>query len=107
MVTTRNTKIVKENHIDKGKYTVKVYHRYLPKTVKGGSGSKESVCNAVDLGLIPGLGRYPGGGHGNPLQHSYLENSWTESLVGYTVKGYTRKLHVKYDVKSVIVREGE
>ena len=28
--------------------------------------SKESACNAGDLGLIPGLGRSPGGGHGNP-----------------------------------------
>ena len=27
-----------------------------------------------DTGLIPGLGRFPGGGHGNPLQYSYLEN---------------------------------
>ena len=27
-----------------------------------------------DAGLIPGLGRSPGGGHGNPLQHYYLEN---------------------------------
>ena len=40
----------------------------------GGSDGKESACNAGDLGLIPGLGRSPGGGHGNPLQHSYLEN---------------------------------
>ena len=31
------------------------------------SDSKESTCNAGDLGLIPGLGRSPGGGHGNPL----------------------------------------
>ena len=30
--------------------------------------------NAGDVGLIPGLGRSPGGGHGNPLQHSCLEN---------------------------------
>ena len=29
--------------------------------------SKESACNAGDLGSIPGLGRFPGGGHGNPL----------------------------------------
>jgi len=36
---------------------------------------KESACNAGDLGLIPGLGRSPGGGHGNPLQYSGLENS--------------------------------
>ena len=38
------------------------------------SADKESTCNAGDLGLIPGLGRSPGGGHGNPLQCSYLEN---------------------------------
>ena len=44
----------------------------------GGSVNKESICNA-DLGLIPGLGRSPGGGHGNPLQYSCLENpQWTE-----------------------------
>ena len=35
---------------------------------------KESACNAGDLGLIPGLGRSPGEGHGNPFQHSCLEN---------------------------------
>ena len=40
----------------------------------GGSAGKESPCNAEDLGLIPGLGRSPGGGHGNPLQYSCLEN---------------------------------
>jgi len=30
-----------------------------------------------DMGLIPGLGRSPGGGHGNPFQYSCLENPWT------------------------------
>ena len=40
----------------------------------GGSDGKESSCNAGDLGLIPGLGRSPGGGHGNLLQHSCLES---------------------------------
>ena len=40
----------------------------------GGSAGKESTCNAGDLGSIPGLGRSPAGGHGNPLQYSYLEN---------------------------------
>jgi len=40
----------------------------------GGSDGKESVCNAGDLGSIPGLGRSPGGGHGNPHQYSCLEN---------------------------------
>ena len=39
-----------------------------------GSNSKESTCNVGDLGLIPRLGRSPGGGHGNPLQYYCLEN---------------------------------
>ena len=34
------------------------------------SAVKESTCNAGDMDLIPGLGRFPGGGHGNPLQYS-------------------------------------
>ena len=41
----------------------------------GGSDGKESACSAGDLGSIPGLGRSPGEGHGNPLQYSCLENS--------------------------------
>ena len=41
----------------------------------GGSDSKESSCNAGDLGSIPGLGRSPGEGNDNPLQYSCLENS--------------------------------
>ena len=50
-----------------------------------GSDGKESACNAGDLGLIPGLGRSPGGGHGNPLQYSGLENLHGQrSLVGYS-----------------------
>ena len=40
----------------------------------GSSAGKESTCTAGDLGLIPGLGRSPGGEHGNPLQYSGLEN---------------------------------
>ena len=40
-----------------------------------GSDGKESACNVGDLGSILGLGRSPGGGHGNPLQYSGLENS--------------------------------
>ena len=40
-----------------------------------GLNSKESACNARDLGLIPGLGRSPEGGNGYPLQYSGLENS--------------------------------
>ena len=40
----------------------------------GGSDCKESACNAGDLGSVPGLGRSPGEGIGNPLQYSCLEN---------------------------------
>ena len=35
---------------------------------------KESACNAGDLGSVPGLGRSPGEGNGNPLQYSCLGN---------------------------------
>ena len=42
--------------------------------VPGGSDGKESACNAGDPGLIPGTGRSPGEGHGNPLQYSCPEN---------------------------------
>ena len=49
---------------------------------------KESACNAGDLrdmGSIPGSGRSPGEGHGNPLQHSCLENPHGQrSLAGYS-----------------------
>ena len=40
----------------------------------GGSGGKESACNAGDPGSIPGSGRFPGKGNGNPRQYSCLEN---------------------------------
>ena len=54
----------------------------------GGSDSKESSCNSGDLAAILGLGRYPGEGHGNPLQYSCLENPHGErSLAGYSLWG--------------------
>ena len=51
----------------------------------GGSDGKASTCDAGDLGLIPGSGRSPGEGNGNPLQYSGLETSpgW-RNLVGYS-----------------------
>ena len=53
-----------------------------------GSDGKESACNVGDLGSIPGLGRYPGGGHGNPRQYSCLQNPPRQrSLVGYSPWG--------------------
>ena len=46
----------------------------------GGSDGKASAYNAGDPGSIPGLGRFPGEGNGNPLQYSCLENP----MVGYS-----------------------
>ena len=40
-----------------------------------GDSDGKRICNVGDLGLIPGLGRSPGEGNGNPLQYSDLENS--------------------------------
>ena len=53
-----------------------------------GSDGKESSCNMGDLGLIPGLGRSPGGEHGSPLQYSFLENPHEpRSLARYSPLG--------------------
>ena len=54
----------------------------------GRSAGKESTCNAGDPSSIPGLGRSPGGGHGNPLQYSCLENPHGQRiLVGLSPRG--------------------
>ena len=59
----------------------------------GSSVNKESTCNAGDPALIPGLGRSPGGGHGNSLQYSCLENhkdrgAWRATVCG-VAESYT------------------
>ena len=56
----------------------------------GGSEVKASACNAGDLGLIPGLGRSPGEGNGNPLQYSCLENPKNGGAWWATVHGVTK-----------------
>ena len=56
--------------------------------VSGGSDGRESTCNVWDLGPIPGLGRSPGGGDGNPLQFFCLKNPHRQrSLAGYSPWG--------------------
>ena len=60
----------------------------------GGSDVKVSACNAGDLGSIPGWGRSPGEGNGNPLQYSCLENpmdggAWWATVHG-VAKSWTR-----------------
>ena len=59
--------------------------RILTEGFPHSSVGKEFACNAGDLGLIPGLGRSPGGGYGNPVQYSCLENPRGQrSLAGYS-----------------------
>jgi len=48
----------------------------------GVSDGKESACNVGELGSIPGLGRSPRKGNGNPLQYSCLENSMDTRVLG-------------------------
>ena len=53
----------------------------------GGSDGKVSACNAGDLGLIPGSGRSPGEGNGNPFQDPCLENPMDRVALQATVHG--------------------
>ena len=54
---------------------------------------KQSACSAGDPGLIPGSGRSPGEGNGNPLQYSYLENAMDTGAWQATVHGVARVGH--------------
>ena len=56
----------------------------------GGSDSKESAHNVGDPGSIPGSGRSPGEGNGNPLQYSCLENSKDRGVWWAIVHGVTK-----------------
>ena len=61
----------------------------MPPQLPCGSAGKESMCNARDLGLIPGLGRFPGEGNSYPLQYSGLENSM-DCIVHRVTKSWTQ-----------------
>ena len=56
----------------------------------GGSDGKASAYNVGDLGSIPGSGRFPGEGNGNPLQYSCLENPMDGGAWCATVHGVTK-----------------
>ena len=56
----------------------------------GGSDGKVSACNVGDPGSIPGLGRSPGEGNGNPLQYSCLENPMDGGARWATVHGVSK-----------------
>ena len=77
--------------------------RHISGGFAGGSDDNEFACNAGDLGLIPGLGRSPGGGHGNPSQYSCLENPHEQrSLEGYSPQG--RKESDKIEHSTVLLQ---
>ena len=61
--------------------------------MSGGSDGKGSTCNAGDLGSIPGLGKSPEGGHGNPPQYSCLKNSVDKEPGGLQSTGSQRAGH--------------
>ena len=63
---------------------------HSPVGFPGGSEDKASTCNAGDQGSIPGLGRSPGEGNGNPLQYSCLENPMDRGAWRATVHGVAR-----------------
>ena len=67
----------------------------------GGSAGKESTCNAGDLGSIPGLGRSPGEGKGNPLQYSGLENSMDCIVHGVTESDMTEWISLSLSMDSL------
>ena len=66
-----------------------IYSRVFTEHPRG-SGGKESACSAGDLGSIPGLGRSPGGGHGNPLQYSCLKNLTDRGALWAVVHGVAK-----------------
>ena len=76
-----------------------VHHTYVM-FFPGGLQGKESACSAGDLGSIPGSGRSPGEGDGNPLQNSCLKNpmdrgAWRATVLG-VAKGLLRDLHFHF-----------
>ena len=75
----------REDALEEDRITTPVFLGFL-----GGSDSKESTCNVGDLGSIPGLGKSPGGGHGNLLQYSCLENPMDRGAWWATVHGVTK-----------------
>ena len=75
----------------------------------GSSAGKESACNVGDWGSIPGSGRSPGGGNGNPLQYSCLENSMDRGVWRATVhqvaKSQTQPEWLTFSPSTVLIAQ--
>ena len=78
------------NYEEKGKKVFIMVPYWLNEPFPGGSEGKESAYSAWDLGLIPGLGRSPEEGNGNPLQYSCLENPMDRGAWWATVHRVTK-----------------
>ena len=70
----------------------------------GGSDGKETACNAGDLGLIIGLGRFPGEGNGYSLQYSCLENSIDRGAWRAIVHGVAKSQTLLSDFHFFIIK---
>ena len=80
----------------------------------GGTGGREPICQCRrhrDVGLLPGLGRFPGGGNGNPPRYSYLENPMDREVWRATAHRVTKKVRKNWSdlalTKFIQVRTGE
>ena len=86
-------------HLENRQTEERPFPKRIPKTVRKSIGfpnsavGEESAWKARDAGLIPGSGRSPGGGNGNPLQHSCLENPMDRGASGLQSRGSHRVTH--------------
>ena len=74
-----------------GSLSINSVYLYIPMCFPGGSDGKESVCNAGDLGSIPGLEQSPEEGNGNPVLYSCLENPMDRGAWQATVHGVAKR----------------
>ena len=85
----------KKEKDSRGIFSLQLYYLWLYNCqgFPGGSEGKASACNAGDPGSIPGSGRSPGEGNGNPLLYPCLENPMDRGAWWATVHGVTRVRH--------------
>ena len=90
LVMDRETWRAANHGVTKSRTWLSDWMNWILISFPGGSVGKDTACNAGDMGLIPGLGRFPGRGNGNPLQYSCLENPLDRGAWKATVHGFTK-----------------